>query len=172
MVSAGKLGYLSLNLSPAQFNRGWAVESLIALLDETAFPPQSVVVEITETALIHDINSTRVMLDLLKKKGVRIALDDFGVGYSNFALLRQLPFDILKLDRTLVADIERGKDALALAECVLLLASRLRINTVAEGVETIGQARLLGEAGCNNMQGYMLALPSRDPRGWFGSSDN
>ena len=166
-VAHGSLEYLSINVSPRQFNEGWAIHRLPALLTEAAFPHSALVVEITENALLHDIKATRSMLAALTSIGIRIAVDDFGVGYSNFALLRQLPFDILKLDRTLVCDIEVDHNARALAEGILDLAARLRIKVVAEGVETHGQVALLKAAGCTAMQGYVLARPQRTLLGRF-----
>lgn len=167
-VVSGSLDYLAINVSPSQFNQGWAVNRLPDLLAESAFPPGALVVEITETALLQDIDRTRAMLAALTGGGgMRIAIDDFGVGYSNFSLLRQLPFDILKLDRTLICDIEADDHARAVAECILELASRLDIKVVAEGVETRRQAELLAAVGCAAMQGYWFARPQRDLDTWF-----
>ncbi len=167
LVAAGSLDYLSVNVSPSQFNQGWVLSSLPALLAESGFPAHALVVEITENALLQDIERTRTNLAKLTETGMRIALDDFGVGYSNFSLLRQLPFDLLKLDRTLVCDIETDDHARTVIECILDLASRLRIKVVAEGVETRGQAELLAAAGCTMMQGYLFASPQRDLAAWF-----
>ncbi len=167
LVRAGGLEYLSINVSPTQFNQGWARRRLPMLLAETGFPPQALIVEITETALIQDIERTRSMLAALTASGMRIALDDFGVGYSNFSLLRQLPFDVLKLDRTLIQDIEVDEQARALAECILGLANRLHIKVVAEGVETARQAEMLMAAGCSTLQGYCFARPQRALASWF-----
>jgi diguanylate cyclase (GGDEF)-like protein len=168
-LADGRLEYLSVNVSPAQFNEGWAQHRLPALLRETGFPARSLVIEITENAFVQDIARTREILHALSASGMRIAIDDFGVGYSNFSLLRQLPFNILKLDRTLVADIESDPRAYALAECVLELAAKLRIKVVAEGVETQRQAELLAAAGCAAMQGYWFARPQRCLRTWFAA---
>jgi diguanylate cyclase len=161
-VSSGALDYLSINVSPSQFDRGWTQKQLPALLSETQFPARSLVVEITETALVNNIDRTRNTLQALSAQGVRIALDDFGVGYSNFSLLGKLPFHILKLDRTLICDIETDSNARALAECVLALASRLNIKVTAEGVETERQSDLLIASGCTTMQGYWIARPNRN----------
>jgi EAL domain-containing protein (putative c-di-GMP-specific phosphodiesterase class I) len=166
-VMSGSLDYLSINVSPSQFNEGWAIKNLPGLLAETKFPARALVVEITETALLHDLERTRVMLLALTGQGMRIALDDFGIGYSNFSLLGKLPFDMLKLDRTLVCDIETDDNAHALAECILALASRLKIKVVAEGVETKRQAEMLMSSGCTAMQGFWVARPQRDLTAWF-----
>jgi len=169
LLEVGTLEYLTVNVSPTQFNRGWAQQRLPALLEEARYPPGALVIELTETALVHDIVRTREMLTALRASGMRIAIDDFGVGYSNFSLLRQLPFDMLKLDRTLICDIEEDDHALALAECILELATRLDIMVVAEGVETARQAELLARSGCASMQGYWFARPQRELATWFAS---
>jgi diguanylate cyclase len=172
MAIDGSLEYLAINVSPQQFNQGWALSCLPALLEETRFPALALVVEITETALLLDIDRTRTMICALKDRGIKIALDDFGVGYSNFSMLRQLPFDLLKLDRSLVCDIETDEHARALAEGILSLAARLDIKCVAEGVETAGQAQLLESAGCAAMQGYWFSRPKRDLRTWFAAENH
>jgi len=169
-VRSGAMEYLTINVSPSQFNKGWAQNRLPLLLEETGFPARALIVEITETALLNDMERTRAMLAALTGRGMRIAIDDFGVGYSNFSLLRQLPFHVLKLDRTLVCDIETDEQAQALAECILELAARLNIKVVAEGVETAGQAELLSAAGCVGMQGYWFARPQRALGTWFAAS--
>jgi diguanylate cyclase (GGDEF)-like protein len=167
-VAAGAFEYLSINVSPAQFNHGWALHRLPNLLAESGYPARALMVEITETALVRDIESTRAMLAALTAGGMRIAIDDFGVGYSNFSLLRQLHFDMLKLDRTLIQDIEADDQARALAECILDLAARLNIQVVTEGVETQRQAESLAAAGSSAIQGYWFAHPQRDLSTWFG----
>lgn len=166
-ITAGGLEYLSINVSPSQFNQGWTSTALPALMAESGVAPRTLLVEITETALLQDIERTRGILEALTASGMRIGLDDFGVGYSNFALLRQLPFDVLKLDRTLSFDIEADGRARALTECILDLATRLGIKVVAEGVETRRQADILASAGCTAMQGFWFARPHRELAVWF-----
>ena len=163
LVKAGTLDYLAINISPAQFNRGWARHALPRLLAEVGFPAHAVVLELTETALIDDPARVRAMLAVLTASGMRIALDDFGTGYSNFSLLRQLPFSFLKLDRSLIADIETDEPSRAMTQCILGLADRLKITVVAEGVETRSQADFLLAAGCVAQQGFLHARPRRDP---------
>lgn len=162
LVNSGTLDYLSINVSPAQFNHGWAQQVLPRLLAEAGFPARALMVELTETALLHDVKRVSSMLGALTAAGMRIALDDFGVGYSNFSLLRQLPFHLLKLDRSLSCDIETDEPARAVTECILALATRLQINVVAEGVETQRQCELLQAAGCVAQQGFLHARPRRE----------
>jgi diguanylate cyclase len=158
---AGTLEFLSINVSASQFNLGWAVRRLPGILKETEFPAHALIVEITENALLENLEQTRIMLQTLSDLGIRIALDDFGVGYSNFSLLGKLPFHMLKLDRTLVCDIETDTNTRALADCILTLASRLNIQVIAEGVETQSQADILIASGCTLMQGFWFARPQR-----------
>ncbi|MEO5797374.1 MAG: EAL domain-containing protein [Rhodoferax sp.] len=167
LVVSGAMDYLAVNVSPTQFNEGWALRTLPPMLAQAVFPAQALVIELTETALLQDTEHTRAMLHALRAQGMRIAIDDFGVGYSNFSLLRQLPCDFLKLDRTLSLDVEHDESARALTECILTLASRLKIQVVAEGVETLQQSRYLLEAGCAAQQGYLHARPQRDLAGLF-----
>lgn len=161
LVDAGLLDYLSINVSPVQFNQGWAQQALPSLLDQTGFPAQALMVELTENALVYNIERTHTMLKELIAAGMRIAVDDFGVGYSNFSLLCQLPFHLLKLDRSLSCDIETDVSSRAVTECILALASRLKINVVAEGVETQLQSDFLLNAGCVAQQGFLFARPNR-----------
>lgn len=161
LLAAGVLERLSINVSPTQFNGGWAEVRLPALLDDVGFPHGALVIEVTENALVHDMQATRRTMKALAARGIRIAVDDFGVGYSNFSILRQLPFHFLKLDRSLNADIDTDETARAVAECIIELATRLRIAVIAEGVETAAQAALLRAAGCAGLQGFHLARPQR-----------
>jgi len=166
-VRDGLLEYLSINVSSSQFNQGWVLHRLPALLAESGFPSHAVVIEIKEAALLQDVDGTHSMLAALADIGMRIAIDDFGVAQTHFSMLRKLPLAILKLDRSLIADIALDDRALALTDCILQLAKRLRIKVVAEGVETQRQAELLAAAGCDAMQGFLFAGPRRHLDKWF-----
>jgi diguanylate cyclase (GGDEF)-like protein len=169
LVAAGALEYLSINVSPTQFGDGWPLRRLPGLLQDAGYPAGALVVEITETALVQDMDRARASLEVLCGRGIRVAVDDFGVGFSNFSLLRQLRFHKLKIDRTLVCDIETDAHARAVAECILALAARLGIRAIAEGVETEGQAALLAAADCDSLQGYLFARPGRRLENFFGA---
>ena len=169
LVDSGALDYLSINVSPSQFNHGWAQHALPRLRAETGFPAHALMVELTETALLDNIAAVRTMLAARTEGGIRIALDDFGVGYSNFSLLRQLRFNLLKLDRSLSCDIENDEHSRAVTECILALAARLGVGVVAEGVETQRQSDLLLAAGCASQQGFLHARPQRDLRAALSS---
>lgn len=166
-VADGKLEYLSINISPQQFSQGWLLNRLPELARQAGFPAAALVVEITETALLQDLDRSRATLDALNGMGIGVAMDDFGVGFSNFSILRLLRFRKLKVDRSLVCDIETDQNARAIVLCILELAKRLRIHAIAEGVETEGQARILEAAGCSSLQGYLFAHPGRRLESWF-----
>lgn len=166
-IAGGQLKYLSINVSPNQFNQGWALMRLPGLLQECSFPTNALVVEITETAALLDFERTREMLAELKAAGMHIAIDDFGIDRSNFRLLAELPVDILKLDRSLINEMTTKDSVRAITECILQLAARLNLKVVAEGVETEDQACQLARYGCAAMQGYWYARPARQLSTWF-----
>ncbi len=125
-------------------------------LHRHATRPELLEIEITETVIMKDVRHHLPTLSRLRAMGVRIAIDDFGTGYSSLAYLRQLPVDVLKIDRSFVNDLPHAPD---IASTVIALAQRLKLSTVAEGVETIEQQRWLAEAGCDCLQGYLISRP-------------
>jgi EAL domain-containing protein (putative c-di-GMP-specific phosphodiesterase class I) len=115
-------------------------------------------VEITESGLVPNAASVTRVLENIRNMGVRIAVDDFGTGYSAFSYLKQLPLNSLKIDRTFVDGIERDVDR-AIAESIIAIAHKLNLSVTAEGVETRFQRRILGELGCDRLQGYDICRP-------------
>ncbi|MEE7547167.1 sensor domain-containing phosphodiesterase [Xanthomonas sp. Kuri4-1] len=150
---------LSLNLSPRDFDNGSPAEELLALCAEHGVDPGRVEVEVTEGEWISNHRHALPQLRTMQGGGVRIAIDDFGSGYSNFGYLTELPISVIKLDRSLVSGIALAPTAALKAEAVIRLARRLGYSTVAEGVENLGDLRLLQEWGCDEGQGYLLARP-------------
>ncbi|MCZ7525317.1 MAG: EAL domain-containing protein [Acidimicrobiia bacterium] len=122
--------------------------------------PDRLGVEITESSLVRDPEQAVAALQALREVGVHVAIDDFGVGYSSLAHLRRLPVDVLKIDRSFVADLGRDADAAALVSSIVGLAHNLGLAAVAEGVETAEQLALLRRAGCEQAQGYYLLPPT------------
>jgi EAL domain-containing protein (putative c-di-GMP-specific phosphodiesterase class I) len=122
-------------------------------------PPTRLELEITETALIADADSTLEVLRELRAMGIRIAMDDFGTGYSSLGYLRSFPFDKIKIDRCFVKDIETNPDCKAIVRAVTGLSSNLGIVTTAEGVETFAQLEQLRAEGCDQVQGYFFCRP-------------
>lgn len=158
-IKAGAISSLSINLSPSQFKLGSLADDVLGLVKELDFPPNALTVEITEEVLMHDIERARAQLDRLAAEGLRIALDDFGVGYSNIAFLRKLPIHTLKLDRSLTADVNSERAVRSILGAIVELARALNLELVAEGVEDQGQALWLTHLGCRHLQGYLFGKP-------------
>ena len=129
-------------------------------LRETGVPPGSICLEVTETAVLRRPEVARRALDALRVLGVRVALDDFGLGYSSLTHLKALPVDVVKVDRSFVADLVDSTQDRAVVEAVLTLARRMGLTVIAEGVETAGQDELLREMGCPMVQGYLYGRPA------------
>ncbi len=167
---------IALNVSARQFRDPNFLSDVMEILDETGVDPRSLELEITEGTLMSDTQSARAVLDALKRIGIRIALDDFGTGYSSLGYLRQFSFDTLKVDRSFVTDLLVDDGCAAITSAIVVMANRLRLDVVAEGVETEGQLEYLRALGCGQVQGYFFSrpLPVRSSkRGrWRASSDS
>jgi diguanylate cyclase (GGDEF)-like protein len=153
---------LTVNLSARQFESPDLVEGIVKALSASGFAPSQLELEITESLLMRDIDRTRAILEELKLYGIRIAIDDFGTGYSSLAYLTKFPLDCLKIDRSFVRDIETDADDRAVAEAIIGLGHNLRLDVVAEGVETEPQLSFL--QGCDGFQGYLVARPQPAPQ--------
>lgn len=151
---------ISVNVSPIQLAKPDFVASVQSVLSATGLEPQRLVLECTETIFIEDSDKMLSTLHKLKQIGVQIALDDFGTGYSSLSYLRSFPFDIVKIDRSFVSDLEASTSCSVIVQAVILIAGSLGIKTVAEGVETEAQLKLLKLLGCNDVQGYLLGVPA------------
>lgn len=151
---------ISVNVSPIQLAKPDFVASVQSVLSETGLEPRRLVLECTETIFIEDSDKMLSTLHKLKQIGVQIALDDFGTGYSSLSYLRSFPFDIVKIDRSFVSDLEASASCSVIVQAVILIAGSLGIKTVAEGVETEAQLKLLKLLGCNDVQGYLLGVPA------------
>ena len=152
--------YVSVNLSPVQVRDRAFANLLAAVLKETGFEPSRLVLEMTESVLIHNPDETRARLMELRALGVQLALDDFGSGYSSLSYLQKLPFDKLKIDRGFVAALDRSANGGVIIQAIVALGRALGMGVVIEGVETEEQRVLLRLAGCSEMQGYLFARPS------------
>ncbi len=150
---------LAVNLSPVQLMAQNIVELVKAALAGSGLPAHRLELEITESVFIQENRSTVHQLRALHELGVRIALDDFGTGYSSLAYLRRFPFDTLKIDRAFVRELLTSRDARAIVRNIIALAKSLRMNTVAEGVEEPAQVLVLGDEGCDQIQGFLAARP-------------
>ncbi|WP_211207214.1 putative bifunctional diguanylate cyclase/phosphodiesterase [Stackebrandtia nassauensis] len=155
--AGGHPAWVSINLSPRQLHSRLFATDLAQALLSKGVPPSRLVVEVTEHDVAQDMDILVAQLGALRGTGVRIALDDFGAGYSSLGQLHRLPVDILKIDRDLVAGSDEG--AAPLADVVVRLGERLGLAVIAEGVETETQLDVVKQAGCAMVQGYLLARP-------------
>jgi diguanylate cyclase (GGDEF)-like protein/PAS domain S-box-containing protein len=157
--SFGKPLYVTVNLSARQLHESDVVATVSKVLLESKLAPSSLVLEITETALMEDAEAGKAILQQLRNLGVRVAIDDFGTGYSSLSYLHQFPLDILKIDRSFISSLSEGREESALVEALVQLAHVLKLETVAEGIETIEQLHHLEVLGCGSGQGYLFARP-------------
>lgn len=148
---------MSINVSPIQMHSESLVPTIGAALTEYDIAPSRLEIEITESVLISDTEFTLQRLKQLKALGLSIALDDFGIGFSSLAYLRQFPFDKIKLDDSFVGDLETSEESRAIAAATLSLARALGLESTAEGVETAYQRDFLRENGCDELQGYFVS---------------
>ena len=150
---------ISVNISPVQLTDAWLAQRIVRLLTEIGFPAERLVVEITESSLFTDIDLARSIVTSLKNQGIRLALDDFGTGFSSLSHLRSLPFDVIKIDRSFVANIHSNDESIAIVRAVTTLASALNVPVCVEGIETeAAHAAVLG-LGCAVGQGWYFGKP-------------
>jgi len=161
---------IAVNLSPAQFMHGDLVGLVHSILVETGLSPGRLELEITEGVLIEDFDRGLSLLRRLKALGVRIAMDDFGSGYSSLTYLQAFPFDKIKIDRAFVMNLGRNPQSAAIIRAMIGLGHGLDISIVAEGVETQEQLSFLAEEACDQVQGYFIGKPApiRDYAEWIG----
>jgi diguanylate cyclase (GGDEF)-like protein/PAS domain S-box-containing protein len=150
---------IAVNLSARQFQQPDLVAQVKRALEETGLPPRCLDLEITETNAMQNAEATIHTLRELKTLGVRISIDDFGIGYSSLNYLKRLPIDTLKIDQSFVRDITTDPDDAAIATAVIALAHTLKLRVVAEGVETQEQLAFLAARHCDRMQGYLFSRP-------------
>ena len=150
---------LRVNLSARQLELPTLVAEVSELLERSGLPPRQLCLEITETALMRDVDMALRVLTELHEVGVSLAVDDFGTGYSSLSFLKRFPLDVLKIDRSFVDGLPDDHDDVAIVSTILQLAASLGLSTTAEGVETEEQHHALVELGCPTAQGYLFARP-------------
>lgn len=150
---------ISVNLSPRQFRQKDLAETVRHILLDTGQPARLLELEITETTLMHDIDETRDKLEEIAAMGVRLAIDDFGTGYSSLSYLKRFPVHKLKVDQSFVRDLTFDPEDAAIVTAIIGLAQSLGLDTLAEGVETAEQLKVLVELGCEKFQGYLFSRP-------------
>ncbi len=148
-----------VNVSTVRFRQPTFVKLVTAVLAETKIPPEMLELEVTESVMIEGFSDVIETLAALKVTGARLSIDDFGTGYSSLSYLKYFPVDTLKLDRAFVADIVSDSFDRAIAKTVLTLAGELKLDCIAEGVETKEQLELLRSLGCRLIQGYYFSKP-------------
>lgn len=151
--------FMSVNLSRRQLADPSLITDILTILRETGVRPASVKIEITESVAMHDGRAAVETLSDLKLTGVQLALDDFGTGYSSLSLLHEFPIDILKLDRSFMAQISVNRDTAAVIGAVVALAHNLNMKVVAEGIESLEQVAFLQALDCDLAQGYLFSKP-------------
>ncbi len=150
---------MNVNVSVKQLKGFQIVDAVEGVLAETGIPPDTLHLEITESALIPEMDSVREVLARLRDLRIRLKLDDFGTGYSSLSCLRTLHFDSLKIDRSFVQRLDSDPESRAIVETILNLARSLRMTVVAEGIETEDQRDLLLDLGCDTGQGFLFSKP-------------
>jgi len=150
---------VSINLSPVQFGSDGLCKAWCAYLQELGLPAQSMVIEITEGLLLNAESNVTDKLLGFRDAGMQVAIDDFGTGYSALSYLKKFDIDYLKIDQSFVRDLVADPDDRALSEAIIVMAHKLGLKVIAEGVETEEQRKLLANAGCDYAQGYLFSRP-------------
>jgi len=161
--------YVSVNVSGRAFSEPHFAAGVIEMLSQAQVPASYLAIEITERALIENIDQARLCLKQLRQHGVKVLLDDFGTGYSSLSYLNEFKLDVLKIDRSFIANMKPGLQDNPVVNTVIVLAKTLNLKVIAEGIETSLQRQLLKELGCDAGQGYWFAkpLPAADAIKWL-----
>jgi EAL domain-containing protein (putative c-di-GMP-specific phosphodiesterase class I) len=165
---------ININLSPRQLAHKHIVTCIDNCLEQFQLEPQSLRLEITESALIHDLPKIRGVLEELVSRGIEIHLDDFGTGYSSLSILHSLPFSTIKLDRSFISELGNDLESPITIKAIVMLAHSEGIKVVAEGVESIDQLNNLRELDCEFGQGYYFSrpLPPAEAEAFLAQSAN
>jgi EAL domain-containing protein (putative c-di-GMP-specific phosphodiesterase class I) len=152
---------VAVNLSPVQFTKPTLLDNVQVALKEAGLAPNRLELEITESVLMQDSETTLALLHRLRSQGTRIAMDDFGTGFSSLSYLRRFPFDKIKIDRSFVKAMSEDEDegSTAIIRAIIGLGKALKIKVLAEGVETNEQLDVLRSEGCDELQGYLFSEP-------------
>lgn len=150
---------VAVNASPRQFAQTDMHAVVAAALRETGLAPEGLTIEVTESCIIGTGEANVSTMRSLSAMGVRVALDDFGTGYSSLFTLRNLPIDVLKLDRAFIKGIAANESDRAITQAVVAMGRTLNLTIVAEGIENVDQLRVVGDIGCDRVQGYLLCRP-------------
>ncbi|HEX3986917.1 MAG TPA: EAL domain-containing protein [Acidobacteriaceae bacterium] len=160
---------VAVNVSSLQLMRDNFVEDVAGILEKTGLPPHLLQIELTESVMLSGAQSAAVTMHRLADLGVSLAIDDFDTGYSCLSYLPQLPFDALKIDRSFVCELGTRPETEALVHSLVILAHKLGMRVIAEGIETEKQLERIADLGTNEVQGYLLGKPTPDPLGFLAS---
>ncbi len=167
---------IAVNVSAVQFERSGIANEILAILEQHAVDPLLIEIELTESMIMSDFATAKSRLEQLREAGAQISIDDFGTGYSNLYQLSHLPFNVLKIDKSLVDDIGKNSKSEAIVTAIVQMAHSLGHRVVAEGVETHEQYAFLRKARCDQVQGYLFGrpMPARELIEWVSdhASDN
>ncbi|HWJ95711.1 MAG TPA: EAL domain-containing protein, partial [Telluria sp.] len=150
---------VAVNLSARQFGDPGLIEGIEAVLNDTRLDPECLEIELTESLFMSEASAAVELLHRMKSLGVNLSIDDFGTGYSSLSYLSRFPIDVLKIDRSFVADITHDANDAAIVTSIIALAHNLKLSVIAEGVETAEQLDYLRNQGCDEMQGYYFSRP-------------
>jgi diguanylate cyclase (GGDEF)-like protein/PAS domain S-box-containing protein len=154
-----KIQHISVNVSPKQFRQNDFITNIKLALNQSGLPAKNLMLEITESIVLDNVEDTIQKMDTLKQIGIQFSIDDFGTGYSSLSYLKRLPIDELKIDQSFVRDIATDKDDAAIVTTIIAMASHLNLTVVAEGVENFQQLDFLTANGCILFQGYHFSRP-------------
>jgi EAL domain-containing protein (putative c-di-GMP-specific phosphodiesterase class I) len=154
---------VAVNLSARQFGAPKLLAEMRAALTDSGLAPECLEIELTESLFMSDVDQAVDLMHAMKALGVNLSIDDFGTGYSSLSYLSRFPIDVLKIDRSFVADITRDANDAAIVDSIIALAHNLKLAVIAEGVETAEQLDYLRRHGCDEMQGYYFSRPLAAP---------
>jgi EAL domain-containing protein (putative c-di-GMP-specific phosphodiesterase class I) len=151
---------MSVNVSARQLQDASLIEDVESALRETGLDPGSLILELTESAVVENLKGAAAMLQQLRWMSVQLALDDFGTGYSSLSSLTRMPLDILKIDQSFVASLDQDAEGRAIVYAIISLATALGVRVTGEGIETASQLSTLMELNCTHGQGFLLGKPA------------
>jgi len=152
-------GTIAVNVSAVQFRQNDFTDVVLRALADTGLSPECLELEVTESIVMHGVESVAQKMHILESHGIKLAIDDFGTGYSSLSYLRQFSIDRLKIDQCFVRDLPESTDAKAIICAIVAMGLSLGLRVMAEGVETEAQARFLQDINCAESQGYLYARP-------------
>ena len=158
-LSQAKQLTLSVNVSAMQFSQPNFIDHVNFAIQQSQCNPHQLILELTESAVVHQIDDVIHKMLALKKLGITFSMDDFGVGYSSLSVLKRLPIDELKIDQSFVADLPDNQDSASITRTIIAMGSSLKLKIIAEGIENKAQETFLIQAGCENFQGYFYGKP-------------